>query len=516
MWQRYYSVRTQVWPQIARLAKQSVIYGAANAGVGLLALLLVPLYTYNLTSSEFGAYALVMMAYGVLSVVADCGLTNGIARYYFNESEGIGIEDRRTTSYQKNLVATGVAASAVISIMVSVPLYVLAEVISRQMFSVDTYGALLRIVAVTIMFQALTTTPMVYLRLRERAVSYALLTVLQMGLLVALNTLFVVVFRWGVSGILYGQLWSTAVWAVLCIAAVGGDLKGMPSGRIAKDLLGFGLPFMPVLLLFWVIDFSDRYLVERYVSTAQLGLYSLGYKLGQVMTLVVTAFTLGWASIRFKILSQKDARTIYARVAALYLAVAGGVWLSIALFAREMVMLFSPREFHDSAVYIAPVALGYLLYGLYVVSLTGLGVMKRTWSQPWVALLGALANIGLNLWLIPQFGAIVAAYTTVVAYGVLTGASLFVSQRAYAIPYNYVHWLWLLGAMIVLSQIPSVLPSTSWFLSLGTRLGIVVVYVTVILGSGVITREELSSLVEVFLNRRLRSIATTAAGSARE
>src|SRR5262249_38374407 len=152
------------------------------------------------------------------------------ARYYFNESERVGA--RESTAYQRSVVSTGIAISAIVSVMISAPLYFFAQHISRLLFEIDAYGDLFKIVAVALVFRGLTTTPTIYLRVRERAHAYAILAILQIASLVALNVVFVLVFGWGLVGILYGQLWSTIFWSVLCVAFVGHDLMARPRTEV--------------------------------------------------------------------------------------------------------------------------------------------------------------------------------------------------------------------------------------------------------------------------------------------
>lgn len=485
---------------LTALSKDSAIYGAANAGTAVLALLLVPIYTHKLTTSEFGAYSLVAMIYSLFSIVADCGLSSSIARYYFNESA----PPDRIATYRSRLLSTSLLTTAGISLALSLLCYGFADFVSRYAFGVSMYGPWLRIVAVTLFLRSLTIAPMVYLRVGERPVAYGMLTVFQMSLFLVFNFVFVVILDWGVSGILYSQLASTTGWA-LCALGVASNLGGgRPSLGIAKDLLKLGLPLLPALPLMWIIELSDRYMVEHYASTAEVGLYSLGYRFGFVMTFPVMALALGWTPLSMRIFERSDSGTIYARVTSLYLAGAGLIWLVMSLFSSEMVALLSAKEFHGAARYIPPVAFAYLLYGFYILSSTGLGLVKRNAPISWATLIAAAANIGLNIWLIPRFGALAAACTTIVSYAILAGGCLIFAQRLYPIPFRYWQWAQLLGGMIALAAIPSMLPVMPWPAGVAIRLALLMLYGGLVLAAGVVQRDEVSTLASGF-SRSLRN-----------
>jgi O-antigen/teichoic acid export membrane protein len=485
---------------LTALGRDSAIYGAANAGTAVLAFLLVPIYTHRLTTSEFGAYSLVAMIYSLLSIVGDCGLSSSVARYYFDEST----QPDRIATYRRRLLSTAFLTTTGVSVALSLLCFGFADLVSRQAFGVSTYGPWLRIVAVTLFLRSLTIAPMVYLRVGERSAAYGLLTVLQMSLFLVFNFVFVVMLDWGVSGILYSQLASTTGWALCALGTARNPGGGRPSLGIAKDLLRLGLPLVPALPLMWIIELSDRYMVEHYASTAEVGLYSLGYRFGFVMTFPVMALALGWTPLSMKIFERSDSGTIYARVTSLYLAAAGLMWLVMASFSSEMVGLLSAKEFHGAAIYIPPVAFAYLLYGFYNLSSTGLGLVKRNAPISWATFVAAAANVGLNIWLIPRFGALAAAYTTIVSYAILASGCLFFAQRLYPIPFRYWQWAQLLGGMIALAAIPSMLPVVPWPAGVAIRLALLILYGGLVLAAGVVQRDEVSMLASA-LSRSLRN-----------
>jgi O-antigen/teichoic acid export membrane protein len=491
-----------MWRVVRALAKDSAIYGCANAGSALLTVLLVPIYTHGLTVSEFGTYSLVVMVYGLLSVLADCGLTNSVARYYFDEAETSSPE--LAARYRKSLITTALATTGSISLILGTVCYLSADLVSWLAFGVATYGVPLRIISVTLFLRGLTTAPMMHLRVTQRALAYGLLSVLQGAVLLGSTMVFVLLLGWGVSGILYSQLLATGALAACAIVLVAPDLTTKLRMSIARDLLKFGLPLLPALPLMWVIDVSDRYLVERFGSIQDVGLYALGYRFGQCMVFLVSALALAWPAFNYRILEQPDGRTIYARIASLYLAGAGLVWLAMSLFASDMIGLLASEEFQPAAVYVAPVAFSYLLYGFYVLTVTGLGVVRRNGPISWMSLIAAAANVGLNVWLIPRLGALVASYTTIIAYGILVAGCLWVSQRAYWIPFRYLEWGVLTAGMIALSAFWTMLPTMPWLMGWMVRGGLLAVYGALVILAGVVSQAEIWTLAGVFSNRLSR------------
>src|SRR5262249_52504099 len=150
------------------------------------------------------------------------------------------------------------------------------------------------------------------------------------------------------------------------------------------------------------------------------------------------------------------------------------------------------------------VAFAYLLYGFYILSSTGLGLVKRNAPISWATFVAAAANVCLNIWLIPRFGALAAAYTTIVSYAILGSGCLFFAHRLYPIPFRYWQWAQLLGGMIALAAIPSMLPVVPWPAGVAIRLALLILYGGLVLAAGVVQRDEVSMLASA-LSRSLRN-----------
>ena len=486
-----------MWQQLKQLGAHSAIYGLGNIASSLLSFLLVPLYTHNLSPADFGVYSLLITAYSLLGVVVDFGLTNSLARYYFNDDAG-ELTPEQIAADRQTLVSTAVAMSSVLALALGALVFGMASWLAATLLNHAEYAPFVRLLAITLMFRGLTTAPLVYLRVTERPLLFTLLTSGQLLIFLSLNIVLLVRYDMGVQGILTSLLISTAFYAAGLLAAIARDLKPRLGRAIGRELLKFGLPFLPVLLMMWVIDLSDRYLLGQFTTLTEVGIYSLGYKFGQCMTFVVTAFTLAWAPLRFKILSLADPQIIYGRIATFYLAGAGCIWLALALAAHAIIALTSPPEFARSAIFIAPVAMAYLIYGLFVIAVTGIGVTKNATSLPVIAVAAAMLNIGLNILLIPRLGSIASAYATIVAYVALTLGSLWASHRLYPINYEYRKMALIFAAMLVLGIGGSLLDAHfGWPLALAIaiKVALLVLYWVAVFASGLLRRDEAAKVL---------------------
>lgn len=478
-----------MWNQLRRVLAQSAIYGLGNVAISALSFLLIPLYTHYLQTAEFGLYSLITTFYGVFSLLVDCGLTNSVARYYYNEE--LAGKEPELKRYRQTMLWSALIASSVASASVCIVCYLISGSVARSILGAASNTGYVRLIALTLLFRGIATVPMIYLRVAERSITYALLTVLQVGLFLALNIWFVVGYGLGVTGILYSLLISTAIYSVLLMATIARELYPRFDFAVLRELLRFGLPYVPVLLMMWVIDFSDRYLLDHYSNQGEVGVYSLGYKFGQSMMFIATAFSFGWVPVRFKILQLEEPKAVYRRMPSFYLASAGLAWLALAIFSKEAVALTSPVSFHRAAGFVPLVGFAYLICGLSTISVTGMGIAKRSGAMPAIMVAASGLNVILNVALIPRIGAMGAAYSTIVAFVVLVAGSLYCSQRVYHIDYEYRKCGILLVGLTAVAIAGTSLPAFSPAVTIAMKTALLCVYVALAVVSGILSPSEL-------------------------
>ncbi|MEX2527302.1 MAG: oligosaccharide flippase family protein [Gemmatimonadota bacterium] len=413
--------------------RHTLIYGVGNASVAILGLILVPIYTHHLAPAEYGLLALVLALYGFLGRIYDLGMTNAVARVYFD----VRSKDQGVSQEVKEMATTSVAFLAVYALVLSGLLWSMAGPLARLMGTGESGPALIRIIAFTLLTDAAAIVPLTLIRMQERTAYFVAATSLRFMAALILNIWFVVYLGWGVGGILLGGALTSGALLLFMAPEIRSWLTPRLSKTLLRELLSFGLPFLPVPLCIWAIDYSDRYILERGASIEEVGWYSLGHKLAQVVQLAVTAFSMGWAPLRYQVYEREDAREIYRTLTTYFMVVCGTMVVGLGLFSRQIVALVAPEEYSVAAGVVAPLGTAYLLYGLFVLMVTGMGVTKRTGPMAVIAVTGAVVNIGLNLLLIPRFGMYAAAGTTVLANGVLVWGSWYFSQKVYPIPYDW-------------------------------------------------------------------------------
>jgi O-antigen/teichoic acid export membrane protein len=184
-------------------------------------------------------------------------------------------------------------------------------------------------------------------------------------------------------------------------------------------LLRFGIPTVLTSLLYFTLDYIDRFILKDLVSLSELGIYSLAYRLAMVINIVLIApFGLIWAPLRMKNSKNVEQTKVMMVKVTSYMVVAGFMAiLVVILFGRSIMPLFFHKvEFLD-ALYIIPILiLGIFLKGLQNVLDYGINYFKKLHYYVIAAICSIFFNVVANYTFIPIFGYIAAAYITMFTY----------------------------------------------------------------------------------------------------
>ena len=143
-------------------------------------------------------------------------------------------------------------------------------------------------------------------------------------------------------------------------------------------MLRFGLPTVPAEVSVFALFFVDRLWLYRFESAGAAGLYSLSVKLAGVVVFTVRAFQYAWPPLAYSIDDDDEAARVYARVTTYYVLFTGLVVAGLALLGRWLVRLLAAPEFFAAHEALPWVALGWALYGLFLVLVAMAGRARVT------------------------------------------------------------------------------------------------------------------------------------------
>jgi O-antigen/teichoic acid export membrane protein len=259
---------------------------------------------------------------------------------------------------------------------------------------------------------------------------------------VPLTVILVVVYHEGPLGIIVGNLSGTLVIYLVLLGYRREQLGLQFDRKLLRALNHFGLPLMAAALAMWVTNFGDRFMLRKLLHGSyalhQLGQYSLAYKVSSAMVLLFTAFQIAWPAFAYSIEDDKEAKRAYSYVLTYLMLIAAWAAVGLSLFAPWIVHVLGRQPGYWPAANAVPeLAFASVFYAGFIVVTIGVGRTRQTQFN-WIAATAAAAlNFGLNVWLIPAYGMLGAAYATLVAYVLLMVVRTWNAQHFYPVNYQW-------------------------------------------------------------------------------
>jgi O-antigen/teichoic acid export membrane protein len=380
---------------LKRLVTTGAAYQFGDLLAKGLALLTLPLYTHHLSPQAYGAAESLLATVILASIGLRVGIGEAFIRFYFDDTDTARRE--RIARTATALVAWTTTIAAVASLLAAGPL-------SRLLLSFE--DPLLLDCAVLGLW-AFTNLEMAYAQLRvdERARTYVLASGANVAMTVTFTVLLVVVAHEGARGLLLGNFAAStvvvlALWWVLrrrfSLRVNGADLRAM---------LRFGVPTIPADASVYALQVVDRFYLFRSYSHVSAGLYAVAIKLATVVFVAVRGFQYAWPPLAYSIESDEEASRLYSLVTTYYALATGVVVCAVALLGRWMVRLLAAPHYFGAHRALPWLALGWALYGLYLVFVVISGRARVTSRNLVAAAAGLAVNVALLVVLVPSSGA---------------------------------------------------------------------------------------------------------------
>jgi O-antigen/teichoic acid export membrane protein len=455
------------------LVKRVGLTGLANLLVAFSPVILLPILTKILTIQEYGIWSLIVVTAGFLPTLVLLGLTNSMVRFLAPIKN---TEDIREGYYSITLVV--LCADFVASLL----LLLLAQSIATSLLGNNrTLALLLPLITFVAAYNFL---PQSYFRTFQQAKRYSIVSCLQAFSYVTLVAAFVVVGL-GLAGAAFAYLINLLLVAFISTYYVLRDIGvTVPTFKEVKAYLKYGLPFVPSGVSSWALSVSDRYIITFFLSVAWVGYYSPGYQLGNMVILFAVPFTILVPTALYEHYDANriaEVKTILRYSIKYFLAVAVPAAFILSVLSKPILMVLTTPAIAANGYLITPfTAASAVLFGVWSIIAVVLTFEKRTAIIGTIWILGAVLNIGLNLVLVPYFGIIAAALTTLLGYGFVFGVTTFYSARHMTLDVDFGFIFKSIFASIVISSFALVWHA-SGFLSISALIVVCAVAYTAIL-----------------------------------
>jgi len=469
-----------------KFAKGVVIIGITNLLLLFLGgLILLPLLTKTLGARDYGIWAQVDVTIQLVLVIAGLGLPFALSRFLAAETDKVKLQEG---FYSAFTIVTLVTLAA------SILLIVLAEPIAKAFFEGMT--EIVRITSLIILVWSLDIMFLSMFRARLQMLNYGIFMIATKFGEIGLIAYFVLNGHGILSVVLCVLAIRTLILLILFFYVKSQVGIKRPSFCNTREYLSFSLPLVPNSVFAWLVSSSDRYVIGYFLGAASVGVYSAGYALGVIPATfaVVLAFVLSpTLSKLYDEGKNSEVKTYLSYSLKYYLALAIPFVFGALVLAEPALRLFTTAEIASQGYFVVPlVALGVLFLGAYGVIAHILVLVKRTKIMALVWVIAAVANLGLNIALVPHLGILGAAIAVLVAYLLTLGIGSYYSfkELTFTIDWRFILKSLVASAMMALI-IWSMQPETSLSVIAAVLVGVAIYVVALFLMRG-FRKEEVS------------------------
>jgi len=409
---------------IRPLLKDMLGYLPAQIVPAIAGIVFLPIITRYLPPQDYGYYTLVLTTIAVLSVFSGWA-SMAVVRFYPACKDEKSLKQLYGSTFVWITVSIAVLATVFLSIT-----FALAGVVSPTLFNAMLLGVpLFILLSMSEVLQS-------FLRVRRLVSWYTVFSTWKTLAGLGFGIWFVIVWSSGIKGLLWGSILAVILaipplWAMATRGIRFGFADFSPN--LSKEMAKYSFPLVVGNLAAWILSLSDRYVIEFFRGSFEVGLYSVSYRISESsITLLSSLFAFAFNPLSIIIWEnqgEEAARRFLEEGTRYFLILCLPAVAGLSVLQTKIVAVLAAREYWEGAIVLPWVALGVFFLGLTQRFGAGLSFHKRT--APYMACLLAAGslNLGLNFLFVPGFGYKAAAISTAASYAVLLVLTAWISRR---------------------------------------------------------------------------------------
>lgn len=418
-----------------RLAKGTIIYMIGNLSSKILQMLILPIITVSLITSEYGYYDLVVTTISLVTPVITLQIIEGMFRFMFNASQS---EKQRTVSTVTAFLICGVV--------------ILAGIIFLLHWRVPSirYPFLIYINYVSnILFSYMQKLARCQQKNRQFAISGVVNTIVMLGC----QALTLLIFKMGVDGMLIANAVSYIVASIYLALYL--HIKQWLSVTYVnknkfKELLKYSAPLIPNSICWWFISSFNSYVITWFLGTAANGVYSIAGKFSQLLTFVTTVFQLAWQESAIMEENSEERDKFYTRTFNNYMKLLMGGYLVALPLIKIIIPILLSESYQVGWLYNPILLIGAVFSAFSQFYGSAYLVFKKTGGAFYTTVVGAIVNITIGVGLIQEIGLYAPALGTACSFLVQWIFRAYQMREYFKVKVDYkaLGILLILGAMI--------------------------------------------------------------------
>ena len=413
-----------------KLASNTIIFAIGAFSSKLLTILLTSFYTRVMATGEYGGATLIQNAVNILMPVVTLAVNSAVLRFTLDKATD-----------KKAVFTTGVSTT-LIGFVIFFLFSPFVAKISINDFELGKYAILLYVMLLGTSLREVTQQ---FIRGMGHVKVYAIDGVIATGTTALFTFLYLGVFKLDIYGYILAIFTSDMLSVFFMFVAVKLwrylDLRHGLKKDLVSSMLKYCIPLIPTIILWWIINVSDQYIVTYFNGVAASGLYTAAYKIPNLIAIFATIFINAWQLSAVDEYDSEGKSEFFTKVFKVY---SGGLIVVGALLitgSRIITSFYLGRDYYDSWYYEPILVIATTFSNLVNFYASIYMAEKKSVLSMLTAGTGAVANIILNFILIPKMGPYGAAVATAFSFILVFVIRVFNTKKFVNIKIDYVKFI---------------------------------------------------------------------------
>lgn len=405
-----------------KLGKNTLIFALGSFTQKAMAFLLVPFYTYVLSTPDYGTSDLIITISSMIWPLFTMLIDEAVLRYSLDKNEKK--EQIISIGFYVNLLGFLIMLcfSPLVLLVEALKDYYLLFVLYYFTYSVNSFFSYA-------------------LRGLEKTTLFSVTGIISSFVAISCNLLFLLIFHWGVRGYLLSYIFAFLITGIIQFSLGKFRSYMIPFSAMDKDkmreMLRYAIPLIPNSISWWISNSSDKLIVSYVCGVAANGIYSVSYKIPSLITTCSSIFSNAWQISAVEGFGGEENRKYFSDVYYKYSTVCMFLAAILIAFNKVVCRIVFSKDF-----YMAWLNVPVLLFAVTFQIMSGfLGTIYTTAKQTKMVftstVIAALSNIVLNIILIPLYGGLGAAWATCISYITIWLIRLIDSRKIMKLSVNW-------------------------------------------------------------------------------
>lgn len=387
----------------SNLFKNLGLFTIGSFGSKLIAFLLLPLYTYLLSTTDYGMVDLLQSTALLLTPILLLSIQDATLRF--------GMDPE----YKKEDVL-----STSINIIIKGTLILLIGIVFSYVFGIFKISFIYWIFLFFIFFfGALNNCFTLYLKSKDKATVIAVGGIIGTLITCVSNILFLVIFKFGINGYMFSNIigiLSQLVYQFI-IGKIYQDFHIRKYNNISKPMIKYSAPLIANSISWWVNTSIDRYIITWMLDVTVNGIYAVAYKIPSILATFQATFYNAWSISAISEFDKNDNDGFIGQNYVLYSFVSIVICSGILLLNIPIASILYSKDYFIAWKCVPFLLVSTVFNGIAQFEGSLFAAVKKTKQVSITTIVGAIINIIFNIILIYKFGIVGAAFSTLLGYG---------------------------------------------------------------------------------------------------